>query len=130
MISRRIHKTGAERGTSFMSRKWGNRAKKLDFAINSDGCFLCTTHNNRRITPDGYESIRVTRAGKQVLLHRWIYEEMFGPIPPGMVVLHKCDNSLCINPEHMQIGTQKENVDDMIQKGRANWQRYHNPKGE
>lgn len=50
--------------------------------------------------------------------HRVAYEKAFGPIPPGMQVLHKCDNYLCINPEHLFLGTQDDNVKNMVHKDR------------
>jgi hypothetical protein len=42
-----------------------------------------------------------------------------GEIPLGLKVLHKCDVTLCVNPEHLFLGTQKENVHDCERKGRA-----------
>jgi hypothetical protein len=50
--------------------------------------------------------------------HRLAWRFANGPIPGGMKVLHKCDNRRCINPDHLFIGTQKDNVADMILKGR------------
>lgn len=55
---------------------------------------------------------------KRVKVHRFSYEYFIGTIPDGMYVLHKCDNTICSNPEHLFLGTQKENVMDMINKGR------------
>jgi len=50
--------------------------------------------------------------------HRLAWRLSRGEIPYGMQVLHKCDNGLCINPDHLFLGTQKDNVDDCIRKGR------------
>jgi len=44
-----------------------------------------------------------------------------GAIPEGMHVCHSCDNPICTNPKHLWIGTHKQNNDDKIAKGRANW---------
>lgn len=55
---------------------------------------------------------------KRLVAHRAAYECAFGPIPSGMVVCHRCDVPACINPTHLFIGTQRDNIRDMISKGR------------
>lgn len=50
--------------------------------------------------------------------HRASWAIHFGEIPKGMLVLHKCDNRRCSNPEHLFLGTKKDNTHDMINKGR------------
>lgn len=51
-------------------------------------------------------------------VHRYIYEKFVGPIPDGAQVLHRCDNPPCVRPSHLWIGTQQDNIRDMIVKGR------------
>lgn len=51
--------------------------------------------------------------------HRRAWEIAKGPIPAGMLVLHKCDVPLCINPDHLFLGAQVDNMADMTVKGRA-----------
>ena len=51
--------------------------------------------------------------------HRFIWEATYGVIPDGLQVLHRCDRAHCVNPQHLFLGTQQDNMDDMNQKGRG-----------
>lgn len=57
--------------------------------------------------------------GGRIKAHRMAWMLSYGQIPEGYRVCHHCDNKLCVNPEHLYCGTQKDNIRDMMAKGRS-----------
>jgi uncharacterized protein (UPF0248 family) len=74
-------------------------------------------------TGNGYGSLAIN--GKQIPTHRLSYEYFVGPIPEGMCVCHTCDTPLCLNFNHLWLGTKKDNMRDCVNKDRN----YHS-RGE
>ena len=78
-----------------------------------DGCWIWQGQTDR----DGYG--RTWYKGRGSLsTHRLFYEVWTGPIEPGKLIMHSCDNPPCVNPEHLIQGTHKDNMADAKNKGR------------
>lgn len=92
--------------------------RPIEFDITESGCYECTSHKATRINSNGQKNTVYNDGSRNWLLHRYIFTECHGPIPEGHVIRHKCDNPQCFNPEHLESGTQKENMSDMIGRGR------------
>ena len=68
-------------------------------------------------TSKGYGRIKLNKTTR-ILAHRMSYLLYVGPIPEDTLCLHTCDESRCCNPSHLFLGTQKDNLQDMYEKGR------------
>jgi hypothetical protein len=81
----------------------------------SDGCWTWTGSK----TTAGYGLIWNGKdTSAPVYVHRLSWELHFGEIPDGLSVCHRCDNPTCVRPDHLFLGTDKDNSDDKITKGR------------
>ena len=69
-----------------------------------------------KVDKDGY-GVRGSRYGEK-RAHRFAYTREFGDIPDGLVVRHKCDNVLCCNPQHLELGSHADNITDKVSRGR------------
>jgi DNA-binding XRE family transcriptional regulator len=71
--------------------------------------------------PAGYGQItrRLQDTRVHIYAHRVAWEPTHGPIPPGLHVCHRCDNPPCVRPEHLFVGTIKDNMRDRSAKGRG-----------
>jgi hypothetical protein len=63
---------------------------------------------------------RISERGKYLTANRASWQAFRGTIPIGLCVLHRCDNKICVNPDHLFLGDQKDNMQDMLLKGRNN----------
>lgn len=88
--------------------------RKHEYDVTPSGCWNWAKSRNK----DGY-GLKYAD-GRKHYAHRWMYEQHKGRIPEGHGVLHSCDNPACVNPEHLFTGTQKDNMQDCIRKGRMN----------
>ena len=79
------------------------------------GCWPWIGSKNRQ----GYGKLACVSFGRhKFMAHRVSYLLFVGPIPRGLQVLHHCDNPSCVNPQHLFVGTQKDNMADCHRKGR------------
>ena len=116
---RRCETCGKPRG----AKQWGKQ------------CFLCSSQKRkiaiRRQSPPPTPQDTPCRVwqgpvnhagygqnGRKGRVHRWVWESVYGPIPDGMVIMHKCDNRPCFRLDHLRIGTQAENNADRKLKNR------------
>lgn len=103
------------------------------YASPQSGCWIWQLGMGR----DGYGKIKINK--KTVRAHRASWLAFRGEIPESMLICHKCDNPMCVNPDHLFLGTPMDNMRDKVEKGRwrggpACWEKdrkgagHHNAK--
>jgi hypothetical protein len=88
--------------------------KLVTYNISKSGCWECVSH---KPNSDGYP--KITIRGKIMSIHRYYFEKYNGVIPRGLIVRHTCDNRKCINPDHLVMGTHKDNALDRVSRNRS-----------
>lgn len=109
------------------NEKTKRKIKKFTYINTRTGCWEWQKYKNE--LGYGYTSYR----GKQLKAHRVSWIVFRGEIPSGVCVLHKCDNPKCVNPDHLYLGSMKDNVRDMMERGRNGYgvmdgMKQHNAK--
>lgn len=103
----RLYGGSKSRPPAVVNREFWNRVKK------SDNCWIWKGCKDTR----GYGIMCVN--GKPMRAHRYSYANEVGEIPEGQIVCHSCDNPVCVRPDHLFVGTHKDNSDDKMRKERS-----------
>lgn len=92
-------------------------ARLANYKVSQDGCWEWQGAKNRF----GYGSLIIKGPNglRQIGAHKLAYMMVNGPVPAGQNVLHTCDNRCCINPGHLYLGDQAQNMADMLARGRS-----------
>ena len=88
-------------------------AKDIQYYVNANGCWMCVSH-----APNVYGYPTISISNKRIRIHRHVYENYYNTKVAKLFLCHICDNPLCINPTHMFMGTQADNIKDAVKKKR------------
>jgi hypothetical protein len=85
--------------------------------VDGSGCWFWTGFKLHRRGIDGYGHIKIK--GEYKPAHRVSYQLYIGKIPDDMLVLHSCHNPSCVNPSHLHLGNQQDNMNEMVSANRS-----------
>lgn len=112
IVRPRVFKGKPDLSESDLSRFWSNIRK-------GEGCWEWIGSKLLRGLPYGTFTFTADGVRKTALAHRLSWMTVNGDIPNNLMVCHRCDNPLCINPDHLFLGTHSDNMKDMKEKGRS-----------
>lgn len=90
---------------------------------------ICWPWQEKSRNEHGYGIFRPSKDSGAVKAHRYAWSLANGPINPGVVIRHSCDNPPCCNPAHLSAGSQADNVRDMHERGRRKYETRTSPSG-
>lgn len=94
--------------------------KQISFVVDERGCHICTSHKGK-VGKNRLDYPKLHRDGREQQVDRYLWEISFGVrLASKDFLCHTCDNPRCINIKHLFVGTQKDNMQDAMKKGRAN----------
>lgn len=126
---RNIPKTCLHCGSAFAASSGSEKfcTNKCMFSASVEKSAGCWTWRGV-VDREGYGVMRL-KGRSRAKAHRFSYELAHGPIPAGAMVRHFCDNPSCVNPEHLLIGSAKDNKRDCMERGRhLRGERHHKAK--
>lgn len=109
-----MHRARLTRTGTFEKKTIKTTLQRLFSKTKQEGPVGCWSHGYK---PNYFGYARIRYRETKVLAHRFVYEQFYGPVPEGLLVLHHCNNPKCVNPHHLYAGTHSDNVQDALRAG-------------